>query len=71
MLESNDNWKVKILIGSTVIGAVTGLAAGYFLSRNAEEKAGAPPNIQTMDILRLTIGVIGVVRGIAALGDPD
>ena len=71
MLESNENWKTKILVGSTIIGAVTGLAAGYLLSRNAEERRGSPPQIQTMDILRLTIGVIGIVRGIAALGDPD
>jgi hypothetical protein len=71
MLESSNNWKVKIIVGSTVIGAVTGLAAGYLLSRNSEEKAGSPPKIQTMDALRLAITVIGVVRGIAALGDPD
>ncbi len=71
MLESNDNWKLKLIVGSTVIGAFTGLAAGYLLSRNSEEKAGSPPSIQTMDALRLAISVIGVVRGIAALGDPD
>jgi hypothetical protein len=72
MLESSDNnWKVKTLVGSTVLGAVTGLAAGYLLSRNAEEKASSPPKIKTMDVLRLAITVIGVVRGIAALGDPD
>ena len=36
MLESNDNWKIKVLVGGTVIGALSGLAAGYLLSRNAE-----------------------------------
>lgn len=71
MLESTENWKVKLIVGSTVIGAITGLAAGYLLSRNAEENAGRAPNIQTMDALRLVISVVGVVRGIAALGDPD
>ncbi|MGD8583933.1 MAG: hypothetical protein PVH65_02985 [Chloroflexota bacterium] len=71
MLESSDNWKARVLISSTVIGAITGLAAGYLLSRNSEERAGSPPKIQTMDALRLAITVIGVVRGIAALGDPD
>ncbi len=71
MLESNDNWKTKVLIGSTVKGALTGLAAGYLLSRNSEEKNGQPPKIQTMDALRIAVGVIGVIRGIAALGDPD
>ncbi len=71
MLESSENWKVKVMVSSTLLGAVTGLAAGYLLSRNSEEKAGSPPSIQTMDALRLVISVIGVVRGIAALGDPD
>lgn len=71
MLESNENWKIRILVGSTVVGAFTGLAAGYLLSRNSEEKNGRPPKIQTMDALRLAIAVIGVIRGIAALGDPD
>jgi len=71
MLESTENWKTKVLIGSTVIGAVTGLAAGFLLSRNAEEKSGRAPTIQTMDALKLGISVFGLVRGIAALGDPD
>lgn len=71
MLEADENWKVKILVGSTLIGAVTGLAAGFLLSRNSEEKSGSAPTIQTMDAIRLAIAVIGVVRGIAALGDPD
>lgn len=71
MPESSEDWKVKLIVGSTLLGAVTGLAAGYLLSRNSEEKAGRPPTIQTMDAIRLAISVIGVVRGIAALGDPD
>jgi hypothetical protein len=71
MLENDNNWKTKIIVGSTVIGAVSGLAAGLLLSRTSEEKGSSPPKIQTSDALRLAIGVIGLVRGIAALGDPD
>lgn len=71
MLESDNSWKVKILVGSTVIGALSGLAAGFLLSRTSEEGEGGPPKIHTSDALRLAIGVIGLVRGIAALGDPD
>jgi hypothetical protein len=71
MLESDNNWKIKILIGSTVIGALSGLAAGFLLSRTSDERGGSPPKIKTSDVLRLTVGVIGLVRGIAALGDPD
>ena len=71
MLENDNNWKTKLLVGSTVIGAVTGLAAGFLLSRSAEERGGKPPNIGTADALKLVVAVIGLVRGIAALGDPD
>ncbi|UCG24951.1 MAG: hypothetical protein JSW55_02860 [Chloroflexota bacterium] len=71
MLESDNNWKTKILIGSTVIGALSGLAAGFLLSRTSDEQGGGPPKIKTSDALRLAVGVIGLVRGIAALGDPD
>lgn len=69
MGERDNNWKTKILLGGTVIGAVAGLSAGYLLSRSAEESGGKPPEIGTADVLRLLVGVIGLVRGIAALGD--
>lgn len=71
MPESNNNWKTKIIVGSTILGAASGLIAGYLLSRTAEERGDAPPKVKTGDVLRLAIGIIGLVRGIAALGDPD
>ena len=71
MPESNINWKTKIIISSTVLGAASGLIAGYLLSRAAEERGDGPPKVKTSDALRLAIGIIGLVRGIAALGNPD
>lgn len=71
MPESNNNWKTKIIIGSTILGAASGLTAGYLLSRTAEERGDGPPKVKTGDVLRLAIGIIGLVRGIAALGDPN
>ena len=68
MLENDDNWKTKVLVGSTVIGAVTGLAAGFLMSRSAEEKGGAPPKIGTADALRLVVAVIGLVSNHEAFG---
>jgi hypothetical protein len=69
MGERDSNWKTKVLVGGTLIGAVAGLSAGYLLSRSADESGSAPPDISTADVLRLSVGIIGLVRGIAALGD--
>ena len=66
---SQQNWKNKFLISGAVIGALAGLGTAYLLARTSEEKGGGPPQIQTVDALRASVGVIGVVRAIAALGD--
>jgi hypothetical protein len=64
-----NNWKTKVLIVSTVVGAMTGLLTGFLLSRTAEESGDSPPEINTLDAIKVVLGVIGVVRGIAALGN--
>ena len=66
---STQNWKTKYLIGGVVFGALAGLITSYFLIRNAEETHGGPPEIRSIDILRSGIGVAGIIRAIAALGD--
>lgn len=65
----NENWKPKLLIVGTALGALLGFISAYFMARSAEERAGGPPEISTGDLLRVSIGVIGLMRGIAALGD--
>lgn len=62
------NWKTKVLISSAVMGAVVGLATGYLLSRTVDESGSDKPEINTMDAIKAVVGVIGVMRGIAALG---
>jgi hypothetical protein len=69
MLEDNNNWKMKTLILGTLIGALVGLGTGYLLTRTAEETDGNPPKITTGDAIKASLGIIGVVRGIVALGD--
>ena len=63
------NWKTKFLIGGAAIGALVGLAAAFLLTRAADERGSGPPQISTGDAMKALLGVIGVVRGIAALGD--
>jgi hypothetical protein len=69
MLEQNNNWKTKTLILGTLVGALIGLGTGYLLTRSAEETGGSPPSITTGDAIKASLGIIGVVRGIVALGD--
>jgi hypothetical protein len=65
---SEIDWKTKMLIGGVALGAGVGLATAYLLSRTIEERGGETPDFNTMDTLKAVVGVIGVVRGIAALG---
>jgi hypothetical protein len=70
-MEQNNlkNWKTKTLVIGTALGALSGLAAAYLLARSAEKGKGRPPEVSTTDAFKVLLGVIGVVRGIAALGD--
>jgi hypothetical protein len=70
MLERNNNWKTRTLIIATVAGALIGLATGYLMNRTAEESGGIPPEITTGDAFKASLGILGVVRGIIALGSP-
>lgn len=63
----NSNWKTKILVIGTALGAVVGLGTAYLLTRTAEENMDGPPKISTADALKAGVNIIGVMRGIAAL----
>ncbi len=69
MSQSEQSWKPRVIVISTLLGASIGLLTGYLLSRTAEESGGEPPKISTADAIKLAVGVIGTVRGIASLGN--
>lgn len=64
-----DNWRMKALIIGALIGALIGVGTAYLLARTADESGGGPPQISTGDAIKSAIGVVGLVRGIASLGD--
>ncbi|MFW6068338.1 MAG: hypothetical protein ACOC9E_02015 [Chloroflexota bacterium] len=68
-METTGNWRTKTLIIGGVIGALIGISTAYLLARTAEESGGGPPQITTGDAIKSAIGVVGLVRGIASLGD--
>lgn len=66
------NWKTRLLLVGTAVGAITGLGAAFLLARNAERQGGNSdglPEISTGEALGVAVAIIGVVRGISALGD--
>jgi hypothetical protein len=69
IMEGN-NWKTKLIVGSVLLGALAGLGTAYLMIRTAEENDGIQPEIKTTDAIRVVLNVIGLVRGVAALGGP-
>lgn len=67
--EQRLTWKMQIIIGGAIVGALLGVGTSYLMARASEEKRGGPPEFKTMDILKIAISIFGLVRGIAALGD--
>lgn len=67
-MQTND-WKRNFMLFGGLIGAAIGTGTAYLLVRTAEEKGGGRPEITTADFIKAGIGVVGVMRGIAALGD--
>ena len=66
-VETNNNWKPKVLIIGAAVGALVGLGTAYLLARTSEENHDGPPKIKTGDAIKIGVNIIGVVRGIAAL----
>ena len=65
----NGSWKTKLLVSGAAIGAMVGLGTAYLLARTAEEANSGPPQVTTGDVLKAGFNIIGLVRGIAALGN--
>ena len=63
------NWKIQMMLGGAVVGALLGVVTSYLMARASDEKRGGPPEFKTMDVLKIAISMFGLIRGIAALGD--
>jgi len=61
----NENWRPKVLIVGTALGALLGLAAAYLYVQNWEE--GEQPKISVGEGVRLGLLSFGLLRNIAKL----
>ncbi|MDX1664204.1 MAG: hypothetical protein R3272_10435 [Candidatus Promineifilaceae bacterium] len=67
---SENSWKTKLYVVGAGVGALVGIGTAYLLARTAEESGQqGPPEISTGDAVKSVIGIVGIMRGIAALGD--
>ncbi|HFC12239.1 MAG TPA: hypothetical protein ENJ56_05290 [Anaerolineae bacterium] len=60
------NWKPKLMIIGTLLGAGVGLVTASLLARAAEE--GGDLELNGGDLLKTALGVVTTMRSVAALG---
>ncbi|MEW6717456.1 MAG: hypothetical protein AB1345_08135 [Chloroflexota bacterium] len=65
---SETNWRTKILIVGTVLGALTGLGAAYlFIQKSAGEDE--PPRLTPGEGVKLGLMVLGLFRQVSQLSE--
>jgi hypothetical protein len=71
-IEERDNWRTNALLVGGVLGTILGLGTAFFFIRTAEESGkDDAPTIEVSDALKISFGLISLIRGIAALGSRD
>lgn len=60
--------KTRLILGGTLIGAITGLIAAILLTRRAE-KTERETAITSGESLKLGVLIFGLLRAISSLGD--
>lgn len=67
-MDNSNNWKTKTMIIGIVVGAITGLAAAMIVIERAQREA-TQPSMSAGDGVKVGLGVLGLMRLIADLGD--
>lgn len=62
------NWKPKVLIVGAMVGALIGLGAAYLFTQKAEDPF-TQPKFTGGDGVKIGLMVLGLLRGVAEMGD--
>lgn len=66
---SKPSWKFRSYVVGALIGLGVGLLAAYFFARVSEENGSdGPAKIKSMDVLKLAVALLSIVRQITDLG---
>lgn len=67
-IETQENWKWKVLLIGGIIGALTGIGAAYLLIQRAERQE-TRPQIGAGEGVKLGLMVLGLLKQVASLGE--
>ncbi len=67
-IQMTGNWKPKLLLMGTLIGAGIGLMTAQLMAKSVEEDGDL--SIDASDILKTSLGVLTTMRSVASLGAP-
>ena len=66
IVQAGENWKPKVLIAGTVLGALVGVGAAYLLVQRAESK-GDTVHVGAGEAVKIGVLIFGLLRSIAQL----
>jgi len=69
-MENKINWKTRMIIIGSLIGALTGLAASFIMIKQAE-KQQKQIQVNPADGVKLGLGVLTLLRLVSDIGDRD
>jgi hypothetical protein len=67
-MDMNKDWQKRVFIIGGVVGLLSGLFAAYLLVQRNNEKSSAP-DITAGDGVKVGLGVLGVMKLIADMGE--
>ena len=67
-MQTQDQWKNKVLLIGGAVGLLTGVAVAYLLVQRSE-KAGSTALLNSSEGVKLGLLVLGLLRQITQLGD--
>lgn len=67
-MQKKENWKTKTLLIGGIVGLLSGLFAAFLLIQRSDQNQ-LKPELKAKDGVKVGLGLLGVLRLIADMGD--